>query len=71
MAKEKEKTESVEQPVEKTEVQLRWEAFLVKAEEYARENGTLEIFNARKEKGDFDTIDPTFLQPQPQYVVKK
>jgi hypothetical protein len=52
MAKEKE--------VEKTEREVRWDAFLVKAEEYARKEGMLDRFNTQKERGEFDTIPESF-----------
>ena len=40
--------------------QARWDAFVAKAEEQATENGTLAIFNAQKERGEFDKIPDSF-----------
>lgn len=42
------------------ELQAAWAAFLEKAEAQAEENGTLHIFNAQKERGEFDTIPRSF-----------
>ena len=40
--------------------QARWEAFLVKAEAQAVKWGTIDIFNAQKNNGEFSTIAPSF-----------
>lgn len=49
-----------EKKIEKSERELRWEAFLVRAEEYARKEGMLERFNNQKERGEFDVIPESF-----------
>lgn len=38
----------------------RWAAFLDAAEAQAKKNGKLEIFNAQKKRGEFDTIPESF-----------
>ena len=38
-----------------------WNAFLVKAEAQAVENGTVAVFNAQKVNGEFDKIPATFV----------
>lgn len=40
--------------------QAEWEAFLVQAEEQRKRDGTLHIFLAQKEAGEFDTIPASF-----------
>lgn len=57
MAKET-KTESTVNP----ELQQAWDSFLARVEEQRKKDGTLEIFEAQKANGEFDTIPESFLQ---------
>lgn len=45
---------------EDPEARARWDAHLARAEQFAKENGTIHIFEAQKANGEFDTIPDSF-----------
>ena len=53
MAKEKEV---------QSDLQAAWEAFLATAEEQRKKDGTLHIFLAQKERGEFKEIPESFVR---------
>lgn len=53
MAKEKEASAD-------SALQARWEAFLARAEEQRKRDGTHHIFLQQKERGEFDKIPESF-----------
>lgn len=46
---------------EKSDRQIRFDAFLVEAEKQRTADGTLEIFLKQKADGEFDTIPDSFV----------
>lgn len=53
-------TEPVEAPKVDGALQARWVAFLATCEAEAVKNGTTHIFEAQKERGEFDVIPSSF-----------